>query len=259
MAHIFADNARDTTATTGTGSLTLAGAVAGSRSITSVMSTGDTCDYRITDGVAWEVGIGTFTAPSTLARTTILSSSNSGLAISLGAGSKEVFITLPATKVSAFNTNALYPDKVLQIVTYVTSAYATGTTVMPVDDSIPQNTEGDEYMTCAITPKSADSYLRVEVQANIASPTDNALIATALFRDTTANAVAAIASKMSGLVFATPAQLRHKEASGSTTETTFKVRIGCGSAGTVYLNGMGGARIFGGVCESSITITEYLL
>ena len=100
MAFVIADRVRETTTTTGTGNLTLAGAVSKFRTFASVLSTGDTTYYSIVEqvGTAWEVGIGTFTSPSTLARTTILSSSNGGSAVDFAAGTKDVFITLPAPR-----------------------------------------------------------------------------------------------------------------------------------------------------------------
>ena len=100
MAFVIADRVRETSTTTGTGNFTLAGAVDRFRTFDSVLDTGDTTYYTIADqsGVGWEVGIATFTSPSTLARTTILSSSNGGSAVDFGAGSKDVFITLPAAR-----------------------------------------------------------------------------------------------------------------------------------------------------------------
>jgi len=98
MALIIADRVRETSTTTGTGSISLAGAVTGYRAFSSVLSTNDTTYYCIADqgGANWEVGLGTFTSPSTLARTTILSSSNSGSIVTFTAGTKDVFITQPA-------------------------------------------------------------------------------------------------------------------------------------------------------------------
>ena len=103
MAQKIADRVRETTTTTGTGSIALAGAVTGYRSFSSVLSTGDTTSYCVSDqgGANWEVGIGTFTSPSTLARTTILSSSNSGSIVTFTTGSKDVFITEPAAALTA--------------------------------------------------------------------------------------------------------------------------------------------------------------
>jgi hypothetical protein len=100
MAFVIADRVKETTTTTGTGNITLAGAVTGFRAFSSVLSSSDTTYYTISDqgGANWEVGIATFTSPSTLARTTVLSSSNSGNAVDFTAGTKDVFITLPAAR-----------------------------------------------------------------------------------------------------------------------------------------------------------------
>lgn len=105
MAFAVFDRVRETSTVAGTGSATLAGAVTGYQSFGSVLSTGDTTYYCIASqgGSEWEVGIGTFTAPSTLARTTIISSSNAGSVVSFSAGNKDVFITQPASK-TFFNT-----------------------------------------------------------------------------------------------------------------------------------------------------------
>lgn len=99
MALALFDRVQETTTTTGTGSITLAGAVSGFQSF-AVVGNGNTCYYTIVDGSAWEVGVGTYsTSGPTLARTTILSNSNGNTtAITLAAGTKSVFLTYPASK-----------------------------------------------------------------------------------------------------------------------------------------------------------------
>jgi len=109
MALVVKDRVKETTATTGTGTLQLSGAIAGFQSFTSALSNGDTTYYAIVESStgAWEVGLGTFTstAPGFLARTTILSSSNSGSAINLTQADAEVFITQPAGKSAYFDAS----------------------------------------------------------------------------------------------------------------------------------------------------------
>ena len=92
MALIFGDRVKETTTTTGTGSISLLGAIAGYKTFASVMSIGDTCYYSITSdtSTSWEIGLGTYSALNTLARTTVL-----GLKLDLEVGTKNVFITLP--------------------------------------------------------------------------------------------------------------------------------------------------------------------
>ena len=98
MALVVADRVQETTTTTGTGSYTLAGAKDGFQSFAAV-GDGNTTYYACTDGTDYEVGIGTYTASgTTLARTTIIESSNSDAAVSWSAGSKDIFVTLPASK-----------------------------------------------------------------------------------------------------------------------------------------------------------------
>lgn len=99
MALALFDRVQETTTTTGTGSLILAGAVPGFQSFAVVGDT-NTCYYTIVNGSAWEVGVGTYsTTGPTLARTTILSNSNADTSpITLTSGSKPVFLTYPAEK-----------------------------------------------------------------------------------------------------------------------------------------------------------------
>ncbi len=99
MAHTLKDRVKETTTTIGTGNISFSGASAGFRTFSSAgYSDDDTVYYTVVSGDNWEVGIGTITSSvSGLIRTTILSSSNSGAAISL-AGTSEVFVSHPAAK-----------------------------------------------------------------------------------------------------------------------------------------------------------------
>jgi hypothetical protein len=96
------DRVKETTTTTGAGTVTLAGAAAGYQSFAAV-GDGNTCFYCIAHQSAseWETGIGTYTASgTTLARTTVLASSNAGAAVNFSAGTKDVFLTMPAASLS---------------------------------------------------------------------------------------------------------------------------------------------------------------
>ena len=98
MALVVFDRVQETTATTGTGSITLSGAVAGYQSF-AVVGNGNTTFYCIVNGSAWEVGIGTYsTTGPTLARTTVLSNSNSNTSPITLSGSSNVFVTYPSEK-----------------------------------------------------------------------------------------------------------------------------------------------------------------
>jgi hypothetical protein len=110
MALVIADRVRETSTTTGTGTLTLAGAVSGFQTFSTAIGNTNTCYYTIVNGSEWEVGLGTVAA-GTLARTTVLKSSNAGSAVNFSAGTKDVFATYPADKSvykdASNNVNAL--------------------------------------------------------------------------------------------------------------------------------------------------------
>ena len=99
MALVIADRVKDSTTTTGTGTVTLSGTAATGFQNFSVIGNGNTTYYTIAGQgtTEWEVGIGTYTSSgTTLARTTILSSSNAGAAVNFSAGTKDVFVTYPS-------------------------------------------------------------------------------------------------------------------------------------------------------------------
>jgi len=102
MALVINDRVKETSTTTGTGTIDLAGAETGYEGFVTGVGTGNTTYYAIELNSAneWEVGIGTVTdaAPDTLSRDTIISSSNGDAAVNFSAGTKNVFCTLPAKK-----------------------------------------------------------------------------------------------------------------------------------------------------------------
>ena len=116
MALVLADRVKETTTTTGTGTVTLLGASSGFQSFAAV-GNGNTTYYTIAgQGTSeWEVGIGTYTSSgTTLSRTTVLASSNSGSLVTFSAGTKDVFVTYPAGKSvywdSALGNSAAAPE-----------------------------------------------------------------------------------------------------------------------------------------------------
>jgi 6-phosphogluconolactonase (cycloisomerase 2 family) len=115
MALIVADRVQETSTTTGTGAITLAGAVTGFRTFGSVMVNTDTTYYTITDQTSsanWEVGLGTWGTGNVLTRTTILKSSNANAAVNFTSGALYVFMTYPADK-------AVYEDANNRVSGYV--------------------------------------------------------------------------------------------------------------------------------------------
>ena len=172
-------------------------------------------------------------------------------------GSGDLTIQQNGALVNKITSNGLTyrgTGSVLQVVNTQSGAVATGTTAIPIDDSIPQNTEGTEFMTLAITPTNSSNKLLIQVVMQLSTNAD-ANIGIALFQDSTANALAAQTFRQDISTGLTILNLTYYMTAGTTSSTTFKARGGAGS-GTYTFNGAGGARIFGGVMSSSITITE---
>jgi len=146
---------------------------------------------------------------------------------------------------------------VIQVVNFQTGAVDTGTTIAPwYDDGVPQNTEGTEFMTLAITPTSATNKLKIEVSIQVSNSSEE-WIFSGLFQDTTAAALAIVIQYQPTLTAITNQTIIHNMTSGTTAATTFKLRAGANIAGTTTFNGNNAARRGGGTMISSITITEY--
>jgi hypothetical protein len=105
MAFVLADRVQETSTTTGTGTITLAGAVSGYQSF-SAIGDGNSTYYGIVNANGeWENGVGTYTTSgTTLSRSTVLSSSNSGNLVNFSAGTKNVFVNYPAGRAAAYDT-----------------------------------------------------------------------------------------------------------------------------------------------------------
>ena len=145
---------------------------------------------------------------------------------------------------------------VVQVVGTNYSAVVTGTTTIPEDDTIPQITEGTEFMTQAITPKSATNILVIDSSLFISSGGSNQLVA-ALFQDSTANALAVGVQYMltaNGMVVV---KTKHTMVAGTTSSTTFRIRGGGLGAVTYTMNGFASGRLYGATTKSNITVTEY--
>ena len=142
MALVVKDRVKETTTTTGTGAVTLAGAVAGFQAFSGVLSDSDTTYYSIVhrDTAEFEVGLGTYSS-STLTRTTVLESSNSGNAVNFTAGTKDIFITYPAEK-------SVYLDAsdVLAVGNINTSGYLRGPSTFTIDPAA----HGDDTGTLVV-------------------------------------------------------------------------------------------------------------
>lgn len=163
------------------------------------------------------------------------------------------------TKIQDFGPGVPLPGAVLQVARNATGAVATGTTTIPADDTIPQNTEGDQYMSQAITPLSAANVLEVRAQgifSNATSSTDH--LVAALFQDSTANALAVVAKFKANTSIMHDLALSYAARAGTTSATTFKLRAGQTTAGTTTFNGTGGSRQYGGALGSFMEVREVM-
>ena len=160
-----------------------------------------------------------------------------------------------ASDIPAWGTGS--PGGVVQTVNVTDSALASNIpgTAIPYDDSIPQNTEGDEYMTLAITPNASANKLKIDVVLFITSSATNNVMA-ALFQDSTVDALSVAANEVAANSMR-EISFTHYMTAGTISSTTFKVRAAGEGASNIYVNGNSAGQKFDGVFASSITITEY--
>ncbi|KKL99803.1 hypothetical protein LCGC14_1810760, partial [marine sediment metagenome] len=124
---------------------------------------------------------------------------------------------------TAITSGELPAGSVVQVAVVQGGAVATGTTAIPYDDSIPQITEGDQYMSLAITPNSSANLLVIQTVAQLAHSVVALSMTCALFQDSTANALAAIANRTPTLNVDTPriVSFTHQMTAGTASGTTF--------------------------------------
>lgn len=163
------------------------------------------------------------------------------------------------TRIQLFGAGVPLPGQIVQVQRTDTGATATGTTTIPYDDTIPQNTEGDQYLSQAITPLSASNVLEVDAQAFFTSnlALGNYLMS-ALFQDSVADALKATNQVMIAAQAQQQHNLRERMLAATSSATTFKVRAGGQSAGTFAINGETSGRKMGGVLNSFIEVREVM-
>lgn len=156
MALVVKDRVKETTNTTGTGTLTLNGAADGFQSF-SVIGDGNTCYYAIVSTNDWEVGLGTYTASgTTLSRDTVLESSNSGSLLTL-TGTSDVFVTYPAEKSGHKDaTNTIYSEQI-----GASNGIFLNAKTVSADYTIPNN-----YHALSVGPVTIDSGVSVTIPAS---------------------------------------------------------------------------------------------
>lgn len=170
-----------------------------------------------------------------------------------GAGANPAWVDYASYVTSA---NAL-SGSVVQVVNTLNTSMTTIATAIPYDDTIPQNTEGGSVMSRSITPTNASNKLLIRATVCWSNNTGATYNTLALFQDSTANALACT-TLLYGASTNLPqiSTLEYYMTAGTTSSTTFSLRLGDDGGNTITINGVNGARKYGGALTSSMTITE---
>jgi hypothetical protein len=174
-----------------------------------------------------------------------------------GLGSTGAWNAAPA-RIQLFGPGIPLPGQLVQSRRFSTGSVLVGSTPIPMDDSVPQSNEGDQYMALSITPTSTCNVLDLEAAVQVAHSASPRMIA-ALFRDAAADALTvaqAVGSPAGGVSAYIP--MKHRVLAGGVSATTFKVRAGSDAAGATTLNGVGSSRFFGGAFNSFVAINELM-
>jgi hypothetical protein len=142
----------------------------------------------------------------------------------------------------------------VQSIESVYDSVTTGTSIIPSDDTVPQNTEGTEILTATITPRRAGSKILITAMG-WGSLSVSANIKAALFLNSDASAVATTDTTVPAANYATPFVVRYQYSPGSTSAITVRLRFGC-DTGTWTINGSNGGRLHGASSRISLTVQE---
>jgi hypothetical protein len=149
----------------------------------------------------------------------------------------------------------IQPGTVVQTAYSEYTANTNLTTVLPVDDTVPQNTEGTEILSATITPRFATSTILVRFEGQGSSSSIVTLCA-ALFRDSIVNALASRMETEDTANFARAMSIVYMDSPATASAVTYKIRVGAGSAATIRMNGSTASRFFGGTSRSTLVVQE---
>jgi len=149
---------------------------------------------------------------------------------------------------------SLPAGSIVQEVFASTNAYSTAATVMPIDDTIPTNAEGNQILTATINPTNTTNKVRITALAQVASGTTVAL---ALFQNATAAAIAT-AAEFNGGTGVYQIDLIFEHVPGSVSAQTYNLRVGT-DPGPVFVNGDSSSRLYGGTMISFMRLEEIVV
>jgi hypothetical protein len=195
-------------------------------------------------------------APTTTKGDLIAHNGTDNIRVAVGATNGHV-LTVDSAEASGLKWAAASGGKVAQVVSTMTSTTGSTSSPIPQDDTIPQITEGAEFMTCTITPTNASSMLLVEATF-WGSASAVATLITAIFRDVTANAIVSTSETVASTNYTNIITIKTIVSAASTSATTFRLRFGSRSGVIAYFlsNSTGG--FFSTSDTALMTITEIL-
>lgn len=130
------------------------------------------------------------------------------------------------------------------------------TSPIPLDDTIPQNTEGTQILSASITPKATTSRIRISFQCQFMCGSTGINAVAAVFNNSTANALRSNFATNSALGFAETLSLVYEYSPGSTSAQTYNIRVGPQVATAIRLNGTGSSRMLGGSMAATLILEE---
>ena len=184
----------------------------------------------------------------------IKGSSSGQVTVDVPAAAGTNTLTLPAGTGNIITSTTA--GTIIQVVSSISSTVGSSTTEMPFDNTIPQNTEGAEFTTVAITAANASNKFHVSVFAQLSQNAATGRIIAALFIDSTADALAAGACQVANYGGLYTVAFDYIAAAGDTSEHTFKLRYGRAGGTTAYINQNGVPNTLGTVVPSGIIIRE---
>jgi hypothetical protein len=170
MALVVKDRVQETSTTTGTGSLTLLGAVTGFQTFSSAIGNTNTTYYTIQNGAEWEVGVGTVSAGA-LSRDTVLESSNGGSLVNFSAGSKFVFCTYPAEKSVDIETAQTLTNKTISADNNTLSGIAASSFVLSNASGNIDGSASQKAIPAGVVVGTTDSQTLTNKTINLSSNT----------------------------------------------------------------------------------------
>lgn len=215
------------------------------------------CFTPNTDVTTTAEGSGTATSAHTLYSTNARSSVPFVLLgfLEITEATAGVWATAP-TVVQTYRDGYRKTGDTIQKMAIRTGEVATGATAIPDDDTIPQITEGDQYLSLAITPTSAINLLGIYSLINLSSSSSAITVGLALFQDATANALASTRVSTADNNQVSSGSLQHVMIAGTVSATTMRIRAGSSAGATTTFNGQVSARKWGGSLVSILMIEE---